>query len=175
MNEDPHKAGADRMVEAYEKMIHRLHEGVDHLEKQTLPNLGERLSAVREKMIELGELSREEADKVSGYLQRDMEDAAHFIIETSEEFRQWLRFDVSLIEKRLLNSLSTVADQTSLQLKAWADRARRTPYHTGEVTGPGSLACTACGKVLAFHKTGRIPPCPHCHATEFRRMGEGKG
>jgi polyhydroxyalkanoate synthesis regulator phasin len=167
MSDNPQKESTDRLVEAYEKMVHQLHEGVEHLEKQTLPNLRDRLAAVREKMVELGELSREEAEKVSGYLQRDLEDAAHFIAETNEEFRQWLRFDVELIEDRLLNSLAKVADQTSLQLKAWADRARRTPYHTGEVTGPGSLACIACGRYWHYTKTGTLRLAPIAKPRNF--------
>ena len=63
-----------------------------------------------------------------------------------------------------------VADQTSQALRGFAEQAREASvYHTGEITAPGVLACTACGETLHFHKTGHIPPCPKCQATTFRR------
>lgn len=168
MNDDPAKDPFDRMVDAYEKMLGHVQEGVDRFERQALPGLRERLALAREKMVELGELTREEAERLSLYLERDMQDAARYLADTGEEFRHWLRTDISLIESRLLESLAAVADQTSLQLKQWADEARR-PYRTGEVTGPGVLVCTACGEQVHFHQAGRIPPCPKCHATEYSR------
>ena len=43
----------------------------------------------------------------------------------------------------------------------------------GETLAPHQhLECQECGKVIEMHKTGRIPPCPKCHKTEFKR---GKG
>lgn len=169
MNDDFRKDGLDRLSEAYEKMLGLMHEGVEHLEQETLPQLKERVALAREKMVELGELTREEADKVSLYLQRDLEDAGKFLADTGEEFRTWLRIDASLIETRLLDMLASVADQTSLQLKQWAEQARRSPYKTGEITGPGMLVCQGCGEQIHFLKAGRIPPCPKCHGTEFKR------
>jgi NADH pyrophosphatase NudC (nudix superfamily) len=42
-------------------------------------------------------------------------------------------------------------------------------YHTGEITGIGTLFCDNCGHSLHFSKTGHIPPCPHCSHTRFHR------
>jgi isocitrate dehydrogenase len=42
-------------------------------------------------------------------------------------------------------------------------------YRSGEITSAGTLTCNACGHEMHFKKTGRIPPCPKCHATEFRK------
>ena len=54
--------------------------------------------------------------------------------------------------------------------KANAEQAREASfYHTGEVTGPGTLVCAECGKELHFHKAGHIPPCPGCRGTRYRR------
>ncbi|MBF0255459.1 MAG: zinc ribbon-containing protein [Gammaproteobacteria bacterium] len=170
MNDDANKPPIDRLTAAYERMLGLVHEGVERFEQDTLPQLGERLDQAREKMVELGELSREEAQRLSDYLQRDIEDAGKYLADTGEEFRTWLKTDASLIEARFLHMLASVADQTSLQLKQWAERARQTPYKTGEITGPGVLACKTCGEQIHFHKAGRIPPCPKCHATEFNRV-----
>ncbi|MFO7605567.1 MAG: hypothetical protein R6W72_04620 [Desulfurivibrionaceae bacterium] len=42
-------------------------------------------------------------------------------------------------------------------------------YKTGEVTHGGEFACTACGGAIHLKKPGRLPPCPKCSKTEFRR------
>jgi len=46
---------------------------------------------------------------------------------------------------------------------------RDPPYHSGEVTGPGTLYCGACNEALHFHHTARVPACPHCDNDTFRR------
>jgi rubrerythrin len=87
--------------------------------------------------------------------------------------KEWWRFDIDQIEHRLLDAFSQVADQTSLQLRGWAEQARQASlYHTGEVTGPGTLVCEACGAEMNMHKTERIPSCPKCRATTFKRASD---
>jgi hypothetical protein len=44
-----------------------------------------------------------------------------------------------------------------------------THRHTGEITGPGALACTRCGATLQLARTATVPPCPRCATTEFTR------
>lgn len=165
-----HKDPMDRLTEAYEKMLERVHEAIEQTRESALPGLREYLDDAREKMVELGELTREEAEKISGYIERDMKDAAHYLAETGEQVSAWWRFDVQQVEERMREMFIGVADQTKLELSRLAQQARAASiYHTGEVTGPGTLTCTECGKELHFHKTGHIPPCPSCRKTEFRR------
>jgi len=163
----------DKMVDAYEHMLERTHEVIDRAEKEAGSAFREILAKVRDNMVELGELTREEAAKVADYVERDIQDAAAYIAETGDDLRSWWRFDLGLIEQRLLETFSSVADQTSLQLRDWAEQARQaTLYHTGEVSGPGTLVCTACGAEIQLHKAGRIPPCPKCRAGSFKRARE---
>ena len=165
----PHKDepdALDRLVAAYDRMLERVHDA----EHATLPNLRKRVDVAREKAVELGELTREEADRIATYLQRDLRDAAEYLHDTGEELGAWLRFDLKLIERRVLDMFANVADRTRVELAELAERARQASlYHTGEITGPGTLYCTACGRAMRFHKAGHIPPCPSCHATQFQR------
>jgi len=171
-NEKP----VDKLVDAYEHMVKRTHETIEHAEKETVPAFRDLLHKTRDNMVELGELTREEANKVAEYVERDIKDAATYIADTGEDLRKWWRFDLDLMEQRMLDAFSHVADQTSLQLRNWAEQARQADlYHTGEVTGPGALVCDACGAEMHMHKTGRIPPCPKCHATGFKRASETQG
>lgn len=173
MTQSDKKAPMDRLTDAYENMLEHVHDAMQQTRENALPGLREYLSDVREKMVEVGELTQEEAKTISNYLERDIKDAAAYLVETGEQLTAWWRFDVQQVERRLLEMFINVADQTKLELERLAERARGASiYHTGEITGPGTLICTNCGKELHFHKTGHIPPCSACKATEFRRTSE---
>ena len=165
------KSALDHMVAAYEKMLERVHGMLDQAES-SVPALKQNLEQAREKAVELGELTREEAEKVSDYLERDMHDAAEFLANTGQEFRDWFRFDWQLVNQRLMDMFASVADQTSLAFRDLAERARQASlYYSEEITGPGTLICTRCAEVMHFSHVSRIPPCPSCHGKEFSRAG----
>jgi Na+/phosphate symporter len=172
-NNKDQKDPVERMVDAYERMLEYVDDVIGKAEKNTLPTLKKSLDAAREKAVELNELTREEAEKIAAYVERDMKDAAHYLVETGDEFRQWFRFDVKLIEGRLMEMFASVADRTRLELERFANQAREAAvYRTGEITGPGTLVCDQCGKELHFHKAGHIPPCSQCRGTTYRRGTE---
>ena len=53
------------------------------------------------------------------------------------------------------------------RLNAEAQAARE--VHTGEVVGPGTLFCQACGEAITLKRSGHVPPCPRCRASVFAR------
>ena len=168
---------ADKLVAAYEEMLKQTHETLETAHRESAPRFRELLEKARDNMVELGELTREEAHKVADYLRRDVEDAASYIAETGEDIRQWWRFDLELMEQRMMDMFARAADQTSLQLAQWAETARQMSlYQAGEITGPGTLVCDKCGAETHFVQAGRIPACADCGNTTFRRKeqaGEG--
>lgn len=167
---DKQKDSVDRLVSAYESMLERVHEAADNAEKKTLPWLRETLESARDKAVEFEELTREEADRVSRYVERDLHEASSFIADTGQELRDWLRFDWQLMQNRMLDMFAGMADQTSQALKGFADQAREASlYHAGEVAAPGTLECTECGAEVTLEQTGRVPDCPQCGATRYRR------
>ena len=166
----------DRLVTAYEDMLQRVHEAAVTAESKTVPWLREALANARERAVELDELTREEADRISRYVERDLRDAAGFLAETGQEFRDWVSFDWRLMQDRMLEMFAGMADQTGQALRGFADQAREaSQYHTGEITAPGRLECIACGESLHFKRTGHIPPCPKCQGTAFRRRTTEEG
>jgi hypothetical protein len=168
---DQQKDPVDRMVSAYEAMLERVHEAAETAEQKTVPWLREALAEARDKAVEMQELTREEADKVSRYVERDLHEAAGFLAETGQEMRDWFAFDWQLMQNRMLDMFAGMADQTSAALKGFADQAREASlYHSGEVTAPGTLRCVACGAEKSFETTGRIPDCAECGGTRFERV-----
>ncbi|MEW4981824.1 MAG: zinc ribbon-containing protein [Cycloclasticus sp.] len=160
----------DKLLHAYDTMVKRLHDAVERAEKLAIPTIDDNLKQAQEKAIELGELTREEASKVAGYLKRDLEDVSAYLQETQEEFSEWLSFESVLVEGKIGDWINSVADKTKLEWdKLSLDAIKSQLYHSGEVTGPGTLDCVNCEQTLHFKKTGHIPPCPKCHKTEFKR------
>lgn len=160
----------DKLLHAYDVMIERLHDAVEHAEKLAIPTIDDNVKAAKEKAIELGELTREEANKVADYLKRDLDDVSVYLQDTQEEFSEWLSFESTLVEGKIGDWMNLVADKTKLEWdKLNLDAIKSRLYHSGEVTGPGTLQCITCEQTLNFKKTGHIPPCPSCHKTEFKR------
>lgn len=165
----------EAMGEAYELMLERIAQGVDRLrkaEKEAEPEMKHLLAEAKEKAVELGELTREEADRVADYLDRDLKAAGGWLADTGEEFKDWLGMETALISDRLLDMFIKAADQTSLELQKLKERAESMEYKTGEIAGPGTLVCTTCGEHIHFKKPGHIPPCPKCAATSYKRVVE---
>ena len=176
--QDKHEPGekpVDKLVDAYAELLRRTRETLEITTEGTVPRFRELLEKARDNMVELGELTREEANKVSDYLSRDIEDAAAYIAETGQDIHDWWRFDLELIEQRMMDMFTRVADQTSLQLAMWAETARQlTLYQAGEVTGPGTLVCDRCGAKTHFVNPGRIPLCADCGGHTFKRQDSNK-
>ena len=164
--DDPH----DSLGKAYEKMFERAIEKFHGAEEKTSHLLHLLIDEARDKAIGLKEVSEEEAEKLTIYLKRDVNDAATFLSKTGHELEDWLGFETRLVESSLLEQLLKVADKTTieiLKMKEYAEKA--SSYHTGEVSGPSTLVCDQCGEHLHFRGAGKIPPCPKCRATDFHR------
>lgn len=163
-----------KLSQAYDRMMERMQarlEELEQAEKDALPKLHHSIEHAAEKAVELGELTREEAQLISGYLKRDLIDAGKYLLQTGNNLKQWLRLDLELIEDKILDLLRKATDQTQIEMLAFQQAIESAAhYHTGQITGVGTLRCDTCGKQLHFHATSHIPPCPGCHGTVFSRQ-----
>jgi hypothetical protein len=168
MNDE--KSIREKWLSAYDKMMARVKAAIEEAEESTLPAVTGYIDKAKENAVEVGELTREEAEKVAYYLRRDMQDAGRHLAGTGQELGDWLRFDVQLVEDRLLEMLSLVADRTRLEMLQFEhDVEEGLAWHAGEITGPGTLACDACGAEIRFNATSEIPACPNCGHTIYHR------
>ncbi len=160
----------DVLARAYEKMFESAANGLHNAEKKSGELLDELIDKAKEEALELEDVSQKDADKLSNYVKRDLSEAASHMSVTGQELKDWLGFETTLLEAEFVDQLLRLADPTKVELFKLKLDAQQTPtYHTGEITGPGTLLCDQCGEKLHFYRAGKIPPCPKCHATNFHR------
>lgn len=168
----------NRWVAAYDRMMERVKfrlEDLEQAEKAAFPRLHAGIEHAAEKAVELGELTREEARLIGGYLKRDLEDAGRYLSDTGRELRDWLRFDAELLEDRMLDFFRRGADQSRLDFSTFERvdaGAKSIEYRSGEIAGPGTLQCEQCGELTIHHATTVIVPCAACGGTVFMRVSE---
>lgn len=170
-------AAGDRLLKAYHDMLNFINNTIDEAiaqaGKDAIPTLESNLEKAKQQALDLGELSREEADKIATYLKRDLQEAGQFLSESGKAIRDWFKFDVALVEDRFMETFGRMADQTHIELEKLEQQANVLgEWHTGEITGIGTFHCSGCGKELHFHQPGHIPPCPTCHGTVFKRISK---
>lgn len=159
------------LTHAYHQMLHYLKAALPDLDEKAAKHSIERIfDKMKAEAVAVGQVTQEEAEEISDYLKRDVEDAARFIDDTEHNFFAWLRFDAQYVEQQLLDAFMSVADHTKTEQLYLQWRLKRGPeYHTGEVTGIGTLQCENCGEILHFHDIAHIPPCPKCQKSVFSR------
>ena len=170
MTKPTHNDPIDALGAAYEKMYERTAENLHTAEEKSGSLLHKLIDEAKDKAVELKELSEDDAAKLADWLKRDLDDTVNYLSETGLELKDWLGFETTLLESAVLDLMLKAADKTTVELLTMKDYARQPhAYHTGEITGPGTLVCDQCSEKLHFHGAGKIPPCPKCHATTFHR------
>jgi Zn finger protein HypA/HybF involved in hydrogenase expression len=151
-------------VRLYQRMADRAAE----LLQEGRKTVDEALKKAADEIAAGGDYTREQAEKIGKYLQRDLNEvgrkvkqARDTVITAAEPHRL-----AAGVQSGLAKLLNTAADL----LTEAADRSEKVlEFHTGEVTSPGTLTCKDCGKEMSLKATVRIPPCPACHKTIFRK------
>jgi len=164
------EGATDKLVDGYNTMLDKLSEWTEKADEAAGPMITNGVKESEEFLVGLKHWSKEEINLISRYVQRDLHDAASKMEGNNKSFQQWLEFDIHQVEEKLLSVFAGMADQTRVELDHLKDMANE--WHTGEVTSIGTLVCKKCGKELHFHKAGRIPPCPACSHTHFKRIGD---
>lgn len=162
-------SSSNRLVDTYNQMMAHIREAFENTDTSDL-SLQKAVNNAKDEAVHLGEVTREEAHEISEYIKRDINDAAEYMMETSAEFSDWLMLDIEIIERQIIDLFLSVADRTRIELEQFQNPPRKpVEYHSGEITGPGTLVCTQCGHQVSFITTGEIEPCPECKNTTFQR------
>lgn len=165
-----HNDPMDALGAIYENMYEHTVKNLHKVENKTEQLAHELIEEAKDKAIKVEKLTQKEADDLARYLKRDLSSTATYLSKTGHELKDWLGFETVLIENELLDLLLKVADETTVELLQLKDSVPPlSDYHSGEITGPGTLICDQCGEKIYFYKAGKIPACSKCYSTTFHR------
>jgi hypothetical protein len=165
--EEPAGNGGSRenLTELYEKMSRVFRTNMERAGSLSEEAFERALRETREWAGRLREHYADDITRVGDYIRRDWHAGIRY---TQEHYRR--NFDFDRLQAGALDLISQLAKMAGAQLEAFASKINdRLTYKTGEIAGAGSLQCTNCEQVLSFDKATRIPPCPKCRGTSFRR------
>lgn len=178
---------------AYEKLRQRLSKTLGELnEKINTESVSSAMEKAMAELKEMGQYSKDVLSRAGAALKKDIASTVsqikpkvdEDIKERRQDFSRWRNkggalwreisneaeylkeFSVDKGGSFLLNVTRGLSEWT----KSLSDRLDSSlSYKTGEVTHGGAFTCTNCGAELHLKKPGRIPPCPKCSKTAFRR------
>lgn len=158
----------------YNRMLQRVEKALVAAEDKTWETLTTEIDKAVEFEMELGEATRDELSLLAAYLRRDLQHLVQFFGSGDEEetLGDWLRLDLSLVEKQLADMLLSIADKTQVETLELDQKIHHAPdqYLSGEIATAGVLRCLDCGEPVALTVTTRIEPCHHCGSHYFERI-----
>lgn len=159
-----------RLSHAYERMLERTREFLSDAGETAGEGIRKAVDTAKEKAVELGELTHDEAETVAYFVTKDLHAAGDYVAQKGRSIAEWFTLGVDKIGGTVVDVFSGLYEKASVRVthlrKAGLNYGE---WKTGEITGPGTLQCTGCGQKMTKHKVGPIPPCPKCHNTTFKR------
>ena len=136
-------------------------------------SLSKAISMAREEITHISDVTQDEAEEISNFIKRDINDAAEYMMESSSEFSDWLMLDIEVIERKLIELFLSVADKTRVELEQFGVQNRELSlYYSGEITGPGTLQCAECGHRVSFG--WRVPAAYRATAAALETLSDPK-
>jgi hypothetical protein len=161
----------EKLVAAFDHMVENVSEAVHNAEEALAPTIDEMVHNAQLLARELFTLSQEEAESLGDTLKRDMHKANKTLNQQSKELKDWLSFDVTLVEDRFIDLIARAADKTWLDFHEFEyEDHQASLYRSGEVCNAGTFNCNHCDNSITLSKTSQIPRCPECDHGEFYRV-----
>ncbi len=165
--------------DAYRGILKRAVDAFHRLEERAWPALSEEIREAAEFEAEAEELARDEMRLLGQYVRRDLHRLWHYVAETGEGLAEWLRFDRELLEERVAEALSRVADPTQVEGQKLQRRLQEDDseeqYTAGEIACGGCFRCEQCGEEFQLLRVSRIESCRHCGNACFERISAVPG
>jgi len=167
------KSDREKLVKAFDHMVENVSHSIHVADEAVSPTIDEMVQNAQKITANLFKLTKKESDRLGKALKRDIESANKTLNQQGKELKDWLSFDLTLVEDKFIELIARVADKTWLEFRSFESDNEARPadsYHTGEICNAGTLCCKNCVQTIQMSRTSHIPPCPHCHHTEFYRV-----
>jgi hypothetical protein len=165
------KNDSEKLIKAFDHMVENVSKAMHETEEALAPSIDEMIQSAQILASDIHKLSQEESEKLGEALKRDIQKANKALNQQKKELKDWLSFDLTLVEDKFIELISRAADKSWLDFRDFENQSKQAEiYRTGEVCSAGTLCCNNCAQTMNLSKTSHIPPCPKCHHTEFYRV-----
>lgn len=161
----------DKLVAAFDHMVENVSEAVHNAEEVLAPTIDEMVHNAQVLARELFALTQEEAEGLGDTLKRDLHKANKTLNQQGKELKDWLSFDLALVEDRFIDLVARAADKAWLEFREFEyEDHQASLYRSGEICSAGTFSCCNCDKTINLPGTGQIPRCPSCDHDNFYRV-----
>lgn len=169
-NDQPLASDADK-TSFMHQLLSRVNKSLAQVEHHTVASMQHEIEQAVELEAAAEEMTKEEIDLIGAYLKRDLKHLSHFVSSTGKGLAEWLSFDVHLIEDKLLKSLLSIADKTTLEQEEFQQSLaeNKEVYMAGEQVLPGSFCCQLCGEPIQITTPSILEKCVACGRVDFQR------
>lgn len=156
----------------YNRILERIDHSIADVEERTWDTLKKEIDEAVEFEHGVAELTREEVDLLGTYIKRDLKDLYHHVAETGEGLKEWLKLDISLVEKKVRDTLLSIADKSVVEQLALEQKIEHKPgdYMSGELACAGMLRCLECGYMMCLIDNTHVEDCHQCSGHYFKRV-----
>jgi len=158
----------DKTEALYDRYSERVREFFEASQERSKAALDKAMERAHAQFAAAGEYSVEQGEAFKRFMQRDLAQTAVEMQQLGTEARE--RLHPARLGAGALASMSRLLGMTGDALLSLSQKAENVlEYHTGDITTAGTLTCMQCEQKLHFKHTTKIPPCPSCHASRFRK------
>ncbi|MFT5658842.1 MAG: hypothetical protein ACI9KN_002123 [Gammaproteobacteria bacterium] len=119
------KIDREKLIKAFGHMAENVNRVVHDTEALLGPTIDHMVSNSKTLVEEIHQLTQEEAAFLSEALKLEFENANETLTEQKKEFKDWLGFDLMLVEQKFLDLLERTTDKSWLDLKAFQEEVRQ--------------------------------------------------
>jgi len=155
----------DTVADQYDELAERFKELFESGAEKSADFAGVAMEKARKQLTAAGAFSEEQGKNLKSFLERDLSQMADTMRDEAKE-----KLNPSRVSAGAMSSLSSLLNMAGSAISSIAEKTQKAiSCRSGEITSAGTLTCVSCCCEMHFKKTGRVPPCPKCHATEFRK------
>jgi len=112
----PSRQNEQNLAPVYKQMMRRIQCCLASATNTRPPTLQVALNHAQDQAVLMAEASPEQAQQVATYIKQDINDAAEYLMENSQDFSDWLMLDIEVVEQKVLRLFFSVANKTQQEL-----------------------------------------------------------
>jgi len=112
----PSGQNEQNLAPIYKQMMRRIQCCLASSTNTQPPTLQVALNHAQDQAVLMAEASPEQAQQVATYIKQDINEAAEYLMESSQDFSEWLMLDIEVVEQKVLRLFFSVANKTQQEL-----------------------------------------------------------